>query len=211
MTDLLYGVDSHWDTAEWICCNNHDWAEPSGFHENVGLWPALNKDGPNVFYDSVCGIPLFVAPIGRSFEEFKRESDNHGWPSFRPEETVADNVIIHFGGRMESSCNSHLGHNLPDFSGARYCIDLVCIAGKPLTLQLDPSFNATNSNATNFDPNNFKSLSGSWQQGFIVPTWFLWILVCLVVILFTLYLKFRAENKDHKNNLKTRPLPPEFT
>lgn len=66
--------------------------------------------------------PLFVAPIGRTYEKFKEESLAHGWPSFRPEETVAENVIIHFGGRMESVCGTHLGHNLPDWSGPRYCI-----------------------------------------------------------------------------------------
>ena len=26
----------------------------------------------------------------------------------------------------------HLGHNIPDRGGDRYCIDLVCIAGQPL-------------------------------------------------------------------------------
>ena len=63
--------------------------------------------------DSVCGLPLFVAPKGRSFAEFKSESDKHGWPSFRPKEMVSENVIIHDGGRMESICGTHLGHNLP--------------------------------------------------------------------------------------------------
>lgn len=38
------------------------------------------------FYDSVTGKPLFIAPRGRTFEEFKKESLEHGWPSFRDEE-----------------------------------------------------------------------------------------------------------------------------
>ena len=32
---------------------------------------------------------------------------------------------------MSSVCGTHLGHNLPDYTGDRYCIDLVCIAGHP--------------------------------------------------------------------------------
>jgi peptide methionine sulfoxide reductase MsrB len=30
---------------------------------------------------------------------------------------------------MLSTCGVHLGHNLPDGEGARYCINLVCMAG----------------------------------------------------------------------------------
>ena len=86
---------------------------------------------PIVYYDSVSGKPLFVAPVGRSIDDFLSESLRHGWPSFRPAELIAENVIIHLGGRMSSTCGTHLGHNLPDFSGDRYCIDLVCIAGHP--------------------------------------------------------------------------------
>merc|ERR1719364_463241 len=34
---------------------------------------------------------------------------------------------------MESKCLTHLGHNLPSGGADRYCIDLVCIAGAPLS------------------------------------------------------------------------------
>ena len=34
-------------------------------------------------------------------------------------------------GEVRSACGLHLGHNIPDRQGDRYCIDLVCIAGKP--------------------------------------------------------------------------------
>ena len=39
-----------------------------------------------IFYDSVTGLPLFKAPVGRTFEEWKGESLVHGWPSFRDNE-----------------------------------------------------------------------------------------------------------------------------
>ena len=40
------------------------------------------------FYDSVTGLALFVAPRGRSWDDFVAESTKHRWPSFRDEEVV---------------------------------------------------------------------------------------------------------------------------
>merc|ERR1712085_38872 len=130
------GTELDYSTAERICCDNHRFAEYRGYLEapEVDLFARLDPAAETVFYDSVCGIPLFVAPRGRSFEEFREESLHHGWPSFRPEEIVSENVIIHEGGRMESRCLTHLGHNLPDGGVDRYCIDLVCMAGEPLSV-----------------------------------------------------------------------------
>ena len=54
----------------------------------------------------MCGIPLFEAPIGRSFADWHDESRRHGWPSFRPEEIKHENVIIHTGGEMASICGT---------------------------------------------------------------------------------------------------------
>lgn len=34
------------------------------------------------------------APRGRSFDDFKKESLSHGWPSFRDEEGYNNNIII---------------------------------------------------------------------------------------------------------------------
>ena len=109
------------------------------------------------------GKPLFVAPRGRSWESFVKESKAHGWPSFRDEEVcvhrlpgsfggvearlcvtpshtasvpfprqvVAENVRLLANGEAVSVDGTHLGHNLPDGRGNRYCINLVSIAGKP--------------------------------------------------------------------------------
>jgi hypothetical protein len=46
----------------------------------------VDKNKEITFYDSVTGKPLFIAPRGRSFEEFQNESKKHGWPSFRDQE-----------------------------------------------------------------------------------------------------------------------------
>lgn len=79
--------------------------------------------------DPTSGRPLFRAPVGRSYAEFIAESSDHGWPSFRDAEVVWDNVVVEPGGETLSVDHVHLGHNLPDLRGNRYCINLVCVAG----------------------------------------------------------------------------------
>jgi peptide methionine sulfoxide reductase MsrB len=84
------------------------------------------------FYDSVTGKPLFTAPIGRSVDDLIDETYKHGWPSFRDAEVVWDNVrVLKNSGETVSVDGTHLGHNLPDRMGNRYCINLCCIAGYP--------------------------------------------------------------------------------
>lgn len=135
-SNLLYGCEKDMEMADRICCHNTRYAEHWGYFSDphVDLFSKINQDGTTTFYDSQCGLPLFIAPVGRSLEEWKQESTHHGWPSFRPEELVKENIVIHAGGEMASTCGTHLGHNLPDSTGDRYCIDLVCIAGKPASL-----------------------------------------------------------------------------
>ena len=60
------------------------------------------------------------------------ESKKHGWPSFRDEEVVWENTRVLPGGETVSVDGTHLGHNLPDSLGNRYCINLVCVAGRPI-------------------------------------------------------------------------------
>jgi len=96
------------------------------------MFSRMNKDGINTFYDSVCGVELFNAPIGRSFEDWEAETKEHGWPSFRPQETNMDNVSYdEVTGYVTSSCGTHLGSYLPDDNGPRFCMDLACISGRP--------------------------------------------------------------------------------
>ncbi len=107
----------------------------------------VDKSGETVFYDSVTGRPLFVAPRGRTFAEWEAESRSHGWPSFRDEEVIWDDVRVLPDGEAVSTAGTHLvrvhvrvlpracthsltrprvataqGHNLPDRKGAcRQC------------------------------------------------------------------------------------------
>lgn len=134
--DLRYGVSNK--LADKICSFNRVFAEMGGYFEGS---TSFEKDvrnqvartgKPVTFYDSVSGQPLFEAPKGRSVDEFIAESKVHGWPSFRDEEVVWDNVrVLRSSGETVSLVGTHLGHNLPDAKGNRYCINLVSIAGNP--------------------------------------------------------------------------------
>ena len=61
--------------------------------------------------------------------DFWVESEEHGWPSFRDDEVNWDVVGCLSNGEVITIDGVHLGHNLPDSKGNRYCINLVCIAG----------------------------------------------------------------------------------
>lgn len=68
-------------TADRICCNNHRWAEYSGYWLRT-TFPRTLPAGETIdFYDVSSGVPLFRAPVGRSYQEFIAESTHHGWPS----------------------------------------------------------------------------------------------------------------------------------
>jgi len=116
--------------AEAICCDTQwaPYAEPQFLYQQVNMFDTLDTDGVNTFYDPTCGIPLFKAPIGRSFADWKSETDEHGWPSFRDAE-MTKNIVVR-DNKVYSTCGTKLGDNLPDETGNRYCLDLVCLAGK---------------------------------------------------------------------------------
>ena len=129
---LRWSVDS--DTAQRINCVNRHFAERAGYFETVQ--PFLDelgklKEGETMtFYDIITGRPLFRAPVGRTVAEFVAESRAHGWPSFRDAEVIWDDVRVLKDGETVSTVGAHLGHNLPDNLGNRYCIVrclLVCV------------------------------------------------------------------------------------
>lgn len=127
---LKWGCDNA--LADRICNFNRHWAENAGYWLGTSfVSEAKASQEPITFYDSVTGVALFKAPVGRSMDEFLRESQSHGWPSFRDEEVVWENVRCLKNGEAVSTTGTHLGHNLPDRSGNRYCINLVSVAGEP--------------------------------------------------------------------------------
>lgn len=172
------GATLDYAVADRICCHNHVYAEYRGYFESdeVDLFSRLDPNAAEtIFYDSVCGVPLFVAPRGRTFDEFRSATEHYGWPSFNTEEIVSENVIVRDddGGRMESICGTHLGHKLPEDNedGFYYCIDLVCVAGTPL-------------NNTAAEPNNETKDTSSTEQF----SWKLFLpLLSVVSLLLVLY------------------------
>jgi peptide methionine sulfoxide reductase MsrB len=129
--ELRWKVDRR--TANRICCFNRHAAEYPGYWKaETKFLKEVSRDEPTVYYDSVTGKPLFVAPIGRSMENFLGESETHGWPSFRDQEVVWENMrVLKATGEAVSADGTHLGHNIPDAKGNRYCINIVSVAGRP--------------------------------------------------------------------------------
>ena len=122
------------ETADNICSFNRRYAERAGYFEHTDFYriaKSRERKPQYTFYDSVSAKPLFVAPVGRSMAAFLRESEAHGWPSFRDEEVVWANMRVLEDGEAVSVDGTHLGHNLPDQKGNRYCINLVSVAGQP--------------------------------------------------------------------------------
>lgn len=134
--NLRWGCDRK--IADRICNFNRHYAEYSGYWESTSFpeeTADADEETPVTFYDSNSGRPLFRAPVGRSWEDFLKESRTHGWPSFRDAEVIWDDVRVLSNGETVSVAGTHLGHNLPDNKGRRYCINLVSIAGNPVSLE----------------------------------------------------------------------------
>ena len=109
-SDLLYGVSNK--LADKICNYNRHFAEMGGYFQSTSFEDKVleAKGSPLTFYDSVTGKPLFVAPKDRSPEEFIEESKIHGWPSFRDNEVVWENVrVLKNSGETVSVDGTHLG------------------------------------------------------------------------------------------------------
>ena len=134
--NLRFGCDRR--EADHICCFNRHYAEHSGYafsNKTTWLENITSQADPNTriidYYDSVTGKRLFMVPAERTLKDFILESYDHGWPSFRDDEVDWDNVRVLPNGETVSVDGTHLGHNLPDKKGNRYCINLVSIAGSP--------------------------------------------------------------------------------
>ena len=130
--NLRWNVDRA--TADRICSFNREAAECRGYWKAESCFLQewrCNGDLPVSFYDSVSGDLLFVAPTGRTMPEFLEESDSHGWLSFRDAEVVWDNVrVLKPSDEIVSKAGTHLGHNIPDENGNRYCINMVSVSGR---------------------------------------------------------------------------------
>jgi len=133
--DLRWNCD--YETADRICNFNRHYAEHAGYWMSTKFVEEARADDKEnggkgiTFYDSNTGKELFYAPKGRDLEGFLKESGSHGWPSFRDEEVNWDYVRVLKDGECVSVDGTHLGHNLPDSTGNRYCINLVSVAGRP--------------------------------------------------------------------------------
>lgn len=128
--NLRWGCDRQ--LADQICNFNRHGAENAGYFVSTSFLHDAAGKPQMTFHDSNTGKTLFVAPCGRSMGDFLIESKSHGWPSFRDAEVDWSYVRVLPNGEVVSLHGTHLGHNLPDHHGNRYCINLVSVAGQPL-------------------------------------------------------------------------------
>ena len=89
------------------------------------------KNKEMTYYDSVTGKPVFIAPRGRTHDEFIEETQRIGWLSFTEREVVWENVRCMVSGEVVGVNGSHLGHLIPQNDEVRYVISLVSVAGYP--------------------------------------------------------------------------------
>lgn len=109
--DYCQYIDCFRQLADRICCFNRHYAEPSGYFTDAQKTTFLKEVSPDeevTYFDSVTGKPLYIAPRGRSFDEFLKESRSHGWPSFRDKEVVWENVRCLKNGEMISVDGTHV-------------------------------------------------------------------------------------------------------
>jgi len=134
--DIRWAADR--SEAERVCNHNRHYAEYAGYflHTNFvdEAYESHIAQGKRLdFYDSNTRHPLFHVggPGGRDWDEFLRESRAHGWPSFRDGDVDWERVRVLPNGEVVSIDGTHLGHNLPDKKGNRFCINLVSVAAAP--------------------------------------------------------------------------------
>lgn len=124
---LLYGVSNSMSDP---CCTKN--GTTVNYFETIGLFQQLNASGITTLYDSTCGLPLFKAPIGRSFEEWKNECERNGELLFDEKEAICDNLRVLQSGELVSICGTRLGEYIASSSGDYYSVNIACLSGLPI-------------------------------------------------------------------------------
>jgi hypothetical protein len=125
MWDKLHETMNYWQKTAFITESLADSAKKG-----------LAEPQEVVFYDSATNKPLFVAPRGRTWDEFVQESKKNERLSFRNEEVIQENVRALFDGALVSVDGTHLGHVKPmrDSGIVRYGVNISAVAGLPQKL-----------------------------------------------------------------------------
>jgi len=124
---LQYGVLSSMSDS---CCTQN--GTTVNYFETIGLFQQLNSSTTTTLYDSTCGLPLFQAPIGRSFQEWKDECERSGELRFHEKEAICDNIRVLKSGELISICGTRLGEFISSSSGKDYSVNIACLSGLPI-------------------------------------------------------------------------------
>lgn len=157
---LQYGVSGLWSDT---CCSST--GDTINYFETIGLFAQLNASQTTTLYDSTCGLPLFTAPIGRTFEEWRVECEEYGQLLFREEEVNWNNTVLE-SGELVSICGTRVGEYTSSSSSVDvYSVYIACISGMPIDgVTTSTVLNNLNGSASNpgslIDPGNATSLIG---------------------------------------------------
>jgi len=124
---LQFGVS---ESSTASCCSNtsHTFSD---YIQTIGLFQQLNASQTTTLYDSTCGLSLFEAPLGRTFQEWEDECEIYGDLRFKEDEVVWDNVELLNSGVLVSICGTRLGESV-SLGTSPYSVDIACISGMPI-------------------------------------------------------------------------------
>ena len=109
-------------------------ADKSGYaFGKESTWLADTKNSSANYYDTYNGKHVFTSPVGRSYEEFIKESRQLGYLSFRDDEVNWDNVrVVLWTADVVTTDGAPLGKMSIDPNDKnRYTINLSAISGNP--------------------------------------------------------------------------------
>ena len=72
-------------------------------------------------------LTALPAPVNRTLNDFKADTDEHGWPSFRAAEVFTENARAAPWGSSPPAWHAPR-HVSADDKGPRWCIDLACVS-----------------------------------------------------------------------------------
>lgn len=132
---LRYGISN---SISDICSSNT--SATVRYFETIRLFQQLNTSQMTTFYECTCGLPLFVAPVGRSFDQWRNDCERNGQLEFQEEEIIKKNTKVLQSGDLVSICGRHVGkYTTSSTSGDVYVANIACISGSPIHSITTPS------------------------------------------------------------------------
>ena len=92
---------------------------------DLDFFTHIKSDQETVWYDQAAKKPLFVMPRGRTFDDFKEEAMEAGYPRFNRQEVIWENVRTLQLGRIVT-LKSDSSSSRPDAKKYMVCLTSLC-------------------------------------------------------------------------------------